>query len=226
MQEYDIFYRQIMQRYGVDAVLKDMGPAFIAALVKAFGEKIFCATDFEGFPIELVTEYIQRTHIFYLQKKLPEIEQSIFHLSELYNAGHPVLAALNNFFHRYSTELDEHIREEETRLLPYIRLLLRCLRDGSHTSLYVLSRQEYCVTLFLEGHHDTEDELADIRRVIQLYNPPEVNASLYRILLSQLQSFERDLQIHAHIENQVLLPRALQMELILYRRINHWGQLN
>ena len=90
------------------------------------------------------------------------------------------------------------------------------MQDAAETangfSRFVLARGEYSVDRFLTEHHDTEDELKDIRQTIRLYEPPATNESLYRILLSQLQTFEQDLSVHAHIEEEVLIPKAKALE--------------
>jgi len=224
MPENDMTYRQVMQRY--TSPLQGINPDFISALLRAFEEKPFSAIDFEAFPIELVVEYIKRTHVYYLEKKLPEIEQSIFLLSGLYASHHPILATLQNFFHAYSEDLTAHIQAEETTLLPYIAVLSKCLSNPLHYSEYIMSSAEYSVEKFLAAHHDTEDELADIRDAIRLYEPPVTNASLYRILLTQLQTFEQDLCVHAHIEDLVLIPKALQMEAELNARLGKLAGLN
>jgi regulator of cell morphogenesis and NO signaling len=65
---------------------------------------------------------------------------------------------------------------------------------------------------FIDQHHDTEKDLHEVRDAIQHYSPPEGNRTLYRILLSQLQVLEKDLAVHALMEDEVLLPRALALE--------------
>jgi regulator of cell morphogenesis and NO signaling len=143
---------------------------------------------------------------------LPEIEQSIVLLTGYYESQHPVLLALQNFFLHYVQDLSEHIRAEETNLLPYIGLLQDAAQTANGFSRFVLARDKYSVDRFLNEHHDTEDELKDIRQTIRLYEPPATNESLFRILLSQLQTFEQDLCVHAHIEEEVLIPKAKALE--------------
>lgn len=228
MPENSDFLPQVMQRYAIHPPMSDtdVNPQFMAALLHAFEEKPFCANDFDPFPIGLIVDYIKRTHVFYLQKKLPEIEQSILLLSGLYTSHHPILAALQNFFLRYCQDLTAHIQAEETKLLPYIDLLHRAGNKAGSFSEYIIACQEYSISRFLADHHDTEDELRDIRQTIRLYEPPATNESLYRILLAQLQTFEQDLCVHAHIEDQVLIPKALQLESLLHDQMNTTAQLN
>jgi len=212
MPENNEFYPQVIQRYPVPPMPDGEYKDFIPALLRAFEEKSFNVAEFDPFPVHLIVDYIQHTHVYYLSKKLPEIEQCILLLSDHYESHHPILVALQNFFRNYVQDLSEHIRAEETRLLPYIDLLQEATRTSLGFSRWLLSHDDYSIDRFLCDHHDTEDELKDIRQTIRLYEPPQTNESLYRILLLQLQSFEQDLWIHAHIEEEVLIPKARALE--------------
>jgi len=226
MPENIDFYPQVMQRYRSQPSIPVDQKEFISTLLRAFEEKIFCANDFQPYPIQIIVDYIQRTHIFYFEKKLPEIEQSIGLLSDHYESHHPILAALRNFFLQYVRDLFEHIHAEEELLLPYIRTLRDAEKTPAHFSTFILARRDYSIDRFLKDHHDTEDELKDIRQTIRLYDPPQTNASLYRILLSQLQAFEQDLCVHAHIEEEVLIPKALAMEKELNAQLLYLSPFN
>src|SRR5258708_23601406 len=103
---------QVTRRYTLDrsdkedyfyAHLHESGSdkEFIDSILRSFEENSFNPKEFEPFGIEIIVDYIQRTHVLYLQKILPEIEQSILLLSEQYASGHPLLQQLHSFFHRY-----------------------------------------------------------------------------------------------------------------------------
>lgn len=226
MPENSSYFPQVMQRYEAYPPLQGINQDFLATLLKAFEDKTFCAADFDAFPLALIVDYIRKTHVYYLHKKLPEIEQSIYLLSGLYDAQHPILLSLQNFFHQYCAELTHHIEMEETLLLPHIDLLDKCPDSPQQFAAYLLSMDKYSIAGFVESHEDTEDELRDIRQTINKYAPPSVNASLYRILLSQLQNFERDLCVHAHMEDEVLIPRALEMERMVQERLTAQARRN
>ncbi len=226
MPENSEFYPQVMQRYASQPVSSEEQTEFIATLLRVFEEKIFNARDFDAFPVSMIVDYIQRTHVYYLEKKLPEIEQSILLLSGHYDSRHPILAALRNFFLAYVQDLGEHIQAEESRLLPYINALMHAEKSPENFSRFLIARRDYSVDRFISEHDDTEDELKDIRQTIRLYEPPATNESLYRILLTQLQAFEQDLRVHAHIEDEVLIPKAQKMEKALNTQLIYLAPFN
>ena len=186
---------------------------FILQLLKAFeDEKNFFAHEFNCFSLDVIVDYIRRTHKYYLTKKLPEIEQSIQLLSQDYSDKHPLLAILLRFYSAYKADLSEHIGKAEHVLLPYICYLQRCDANSLDAKEFFVRTKYYSLQNFVKGHHNTEDDLLAIRNAILEYNPPATNKTPYRILLSQLQVFEKDLAVHALIEDQVLITRALELE--------------
>ena len=64
----------------------------------------------------------------------------------------------------------------------------------------------------MEAEHESAGEaLAKIREITQDFHIPEYACVTYRALMSGLQEFEQDLQMHIHLENNVLFPRAMQL---------------
>jgi regulator of cell morphogenesis and NO signaling len=190
---------------------------FIYALLKSF-ENLhdFDPAQYQKFSLPTIVDYIRRTHRYYRSKKLLEIEQSIGILLENYDGNHPLLAVLDTFYRDYRKDLVEHIQAEETYVLPYIDMLLKSEHDGTIPSDRAGS-QTFSLKKFVENHHDTEKDLSNVRDTILQYHPPVTNETPYRILITQLQMFERDLAVHALIEDHVLIPRALALETRLMR---------
>lgn len=211
---------QILQRYNVAKAhnlvytyeeLRDLGITreFLLTLLDVFEDQSsFNAKAFNRFSLHVIVDYLRKTHAYYLSKKLLEIEQSIHLLVTAYPRAHPMLLLLNTFYSDYKSHLINHIEMEERELLPYIIKL----ELGAKTNEKLLAPPTLTVEQFIHHHHDTEKDLEGVRIAILNYSPPEGNQTLYRILLSQLQVFEKDMAIHALIEDEVLLPRALALE--------------
>jgi len=211
---------QILQRYDVAQAhnlvytyeeLRDLGiqPEFLLALLDVFEDQdTFEPEAFSRFSMSTIVDYLRKTHAYYLNKKLLEIEQSIHLLVNAYPSAHPILLLLHNFYADYKSHLVKHIEMEERELLPYIIQLEKATKEGGES----IAHSTISVQKFIDSHHDTEKDLQEVRAAILHYSPPAVNQTLYRILLSQLQVFEKDMAIHALMEDDVLLPRALELE--------------
>jgi regulator of cell morphogenesis and NO signaling len=61
-------------------------------------------------------------------------------------------------------------------------------------------------------HQDAGEDLAAIRRLTGGYAVPEDACATYRVVLQELEAFEKDLHLHVHLENNVLFPKAIELE--------------
>lgn len=215
---------QILQRYALpinrnllysyeELQRTNIDQQFIYALLRTFDDpRTFSEQEYEQFSLETIIDYVRKTHRYYLTKKLCEIEQSIDILLKNYSESHPLLYILKSFFAEYTADLTSHIRIEEKQLLPYINSMLKFDKRKIDMDVYVAATANYSLKTFVDSHHDTEQDLSNVRNSILNYQPPKTNQTPYRILITQLHSFEIDLSVHALIEDKVLIPRAWQLE--------------
>lgn len=191
----------IFQRYNIgvsDAVPLDVvsiidSTSFLQAIKACFVSQH--ASDFialRKFNKTVILDYLKRTHTLYLEKRLPEIEQSIFNLYHSSNTGGPLIAVLYQSFVAYTKELKDHIEHEEQTLFQ--------LSEGEEK----LSDQQ--LNSFIHEHTDTNVNLERIRKILEAAISLESNKSHFRVLIAQLETFELDLKVHALIEEQVLIP--------------------
>jgi regulator of cell morphogenesis and NO signaling len=212
----------VMERYKIDKryetsfqdlVNIEVNGGFISSVIKLFDEEnTAVASDFSMFSMEVIVDYIRKTHRLYILKKLPEMEQSIDLLLENYGGDHPLLLMLRNFFKSYQADLMEHIACEEGQLLPHVEFLRKINSGKIDLEEFFYHTKNYSIQKFIDSHDNREEDLQKIRNAIGMYDPSKMNLTPYRILISQLELFEKDLSVHAFIEDQVLLPRALGIE--------------
>lgn len=214
--------QQVLQRYQMASIRSqdsiksysgDLDQNFIATLIRAFeDDRHFNYNEFDNFSLEVIIDYVKRTHRLYLNKTLQEIEQSILLLNEAYVTGHPLLEMLNDFFLDYKTELILHIKEEDQQLLPHILYLEKAILNGFNQYDLFRRQQQFTIGHFLANHEDNDAVLEDVREKILMYDPPYTNKFVYQVLLNQLEFFGHDLKIHGLIEDKVLLPKAMLIE--------------
>jgi regulator of cell morphogenesis and NO signaling len=61
-------------------------------------------------------------------------------------------------------------------------------------------------------HSADDDEMQGIRKLTNNYTVHDQNDLHLKVIYHELKSFEKDLQIHAGIENEILFPKALALE--------------
>lgn len=191
----------------------DIEPGFLIKVLKSFEGSIHVQDEFRDVPIQAIMDFLSKTHDYYLDKKLPEIEQSFYHLFLQYKDTHPLLILLSNFFIAYKKELTKHIQREEEILFPYIQSLIKARCQGFKSDELLEIMKSYSIGTFIAEHNDMESDLANVRKVIVDYSPAySITPFPYRIFLIQLHLFENDLRKHAQIEDEVLVPKALRLE--------------
>ncbi|RMG27424.1 MAG: hypothetical protein D6730_07260 [Bacteroidetes bacterium] len=205
LDRFDVRYKHSEAR--LEVVCRDKCPNvdFLVDILRVFDEEIaFDAAHFRQYPIEVVLDYLEKTHQYYVQKRLGEIERSIDQLLENCSRQRPLLLLLTHFFASYKYRLMAHIELEEQQLFPYIR---RLMVEGPQASASL------SLESFIHGHQDDQihEKWEKILAIIQLKHPEVVQLMPFRILMTQMDHFGRDLQLHELLEEEVLIPLALAL---------------
>jgi len=117
---------------------------------------------------------------------------------------------LARFMPDFKKTLTEHIKTEEQLFFPYINTL----REAAYTKKLKLSLEKKLqVIQFVLQHDDAPERSLSllVKSLEEQFRDQEQGLSL-RMLLKRLSFFERDLCIHAKIEDEVLIPMAFQLE--------------
>lgn len=187
------------------------------AILRAFDEQEKFPTEtLLKFPIRSILHYLKATHRYYLEKKLPEIEQTFLNLISDYKTSHPELVRLSSLFIDYKIELTHHIQDEESTLFPYIDFLIKANESKSYSQTHNYKFINYSLQQFEESHEDVEKSLTNIQQLIFKYAPQNSEALPFSIFLLQMDFFEKDLNIHGMMEDLVLMPQAQLLENIRF----------
>ncbi|HET9135015.1 MAG TPA: hemerythrin domain-containing protein, partial [Candidatus Kapabacteria bacterium] len=61
-------------------------------------------------------------------------------------------------------------------------------------------------------HEEAGDIFAEIRALLNNYQPPEDACTTMKVTYKELEEFERDLHQHVFLENSILFPKAIDKE--------------
>ena len=176
----------------------------------------FSATQFFKYPIHIVLRYLQKTHTFYTNKYLNEIAFMIDGLSIKSSHRSSWKPVLLKIFYEYSQELIRHIEQEENELFPYVNSILNALeKDTSHFSFEPKLK---LINHLIHHNDEAEQRLNLLINILENKSDRFDNSLALNVLITKLRIFERDLTIHAKLEDEVLLPRAIELESILSHR--------
>jgi regulator of cell morphogenesis and NO signaling len=183
----------------------------INELKEATGEKNQGEIDFKSFPLDLLVDYIEKTHHRYIDSKIPEITPYLDKIVSVHGDNHPELYEVERLFKESAGDLTAHLRKEELMLFPYIRQLVKEQISGGKKPVTKIGDAVEYIAL-MEDEHETEGErFRNISELTDDYTPPSDACNTYRVTLSLLQEFEEDLHRHIHLENNILFPKAIAL---------------
>jgi regulator of cell morphogenesis and NO signaling len=160
----------------------------------------------------MIIEYLKHSHFIFIKHKLPYISR----LVESFKANHEdylmVERDLKIVLPLFVEDFIEHIYEEEDTLFNYIRVLERASRNEYHPSKLYYLMEKNSVKKFAMEHEVHDDEMEGIRKITKDYSV-QTNTPLHiKVIYNELKEFEKTLITHARIENEILFPKAMNLE--------------
>lgn len=189
--------------------------AVIAALEAASQNQTAPVKDWTKEPLANVTEYIIETHHAYCRRELPRLSGLAAKVVNVHGGTNPGLAMIRAKLAELAEELIDHLADEELVVFPLIAKLEQKKSRLSVETVESRSSIGNPVALLVEEHENAGVLLAEIRSLSSNFMPPEYACSTYRAFFDGLRDFERDLHRHIHLENNILFPRAIELEVSL-----------
>ena len=176
-------------------------------------------------PIELLVAYLKKKHYYFVRQELPFLSNLIAGISP--EPGYePLLADLRILFPLFVEDFIHHIHEEESRLFNRIDML-QDIEAGAYRIQDALVILEQDPIEYLAEHHEIhDDEMEGIRKLTQNYRLTEDAPLTMKVLYHELQTFEKELSLHAKIEDELLFPKAIELEKEALRKIRKQIQTN
>jgi regulator of cell morphogenesis and NO signaling len=158
--------------------------------------------------IKSLVEHIVTRHHAYVRNALPQIQKHLAKVVAAHGERQAELTAVESHFERLASDLLLHMLKEERMLFPYICALL----DSPSRRLDIFDTVQSPIRMMELEHQEAGEEMAAIRQLLNGYQPPDDACTTYRLLLAELDDFDRDLHLHVHLENNMLFPQAVALE--------------
>jgi len=176
-------------------------------------------------PIEVLVAYLKKKHYYFVRQELPFLSNLISGISpEQEFQG--LMNDLRIMFPLFVEDFIHHIHEEESRLFKRIELL-QDIEDGNfalHDALTILKKDP--IKSLADEHEIHDDEMQGIRKLTSDYTLAEDAPLTMKVLYHELQNFEQELIIHAQIEDELLFPKAIELEKEAVRKITNKIKIN
>jgi regulator of cell morphogenesis and NO signaling len=212
---------RVFERLGIDyccggkrtlaeaCVAKGLDPATVAVLLDAAAQLAGPkpAVDAATMSLSSLADHIESTHHVYLKEELPQLVEKADRVARKHAWRDSRLPAVAATMRELAEEMFSHMAKEENILFPLVRELEQ-KGTVSHAcgSLANPIRQ-------METEHDSAGgALARLRELTDGFTPDAESCNTHRAMLAGFAQLEGDLHDHVHKENNVLFPRALELE--------------
>lgn len=148
--------------------------------------------------------HIVLVHHGFLERELPAIEDLIARAQ----GG----TALARVFPRFRRDQEMHLKKEEQILFPLIIELEKARAQGESFRKLSYGSIANPIAMMEQEHGFSRRDLLTIRKLTNHHHPPEDASQSWRELCARLIALEEDLDRHARLEDEVLFPRAIEIE--------------
>ncbi len=155
---------------------------------------------------ELVQHIIEKHHM-YVKSETPRLEQLAAKVASVHGQNHPEVLRIRETFSGLAQELASHLMKEEQILFPYIVQFER-----GESPYCCFGTVENPIRMMMFEHDNAGTALREMRTASANYTVPPDACISYQTLYQALQAFEADLHQHIHLENNILFPRAIELE--------------
>jgi regulator of cell morphogenesis and NO signaling len=172
-------------------------------------------TNYLNWDIAFLTNYIIEFHHRFVNTQTRFITELAHKVAESDRVRHPEIKQVADLFANTGRTLELKGAKEETVLFPYITELNTAYKNGTKIKEAAFG---YISELLYLMQTDCEKVAEDFRLIRQLTNgyvAPAYTSNTCAILYKLLAAYEEDMHLHLHLENNILFPKALEMEDLL-----------
>ena len=164
----------------------------------------------ESADIEVVCGAIVDRYHAPLQEALPRIRDAIAALSV--TAASPELEMLRVAFDEVAELIADHLAKEEHLLFPAFAALSAADRGEGRRPAIAFATVLHPIRLLEAEHGRIEMALDRLRERARAVVDPDASSPAWRRCLADLARLDAELRAHHRVENEVLFPRALELE--------------
>ncbi len=186
--------------------------AVVAALEKAEEVQAPKGEDWTSRSLAGLSAHIVATHHEYCKRELPRLAGLAARVVSRHGASRTELPMIQSKLAQLSEELTEHLAKEEIILFPHISKLERSSMEGGPTPHGCFGTVAHPVAMMVQEHDAAGALMAEIRGLSSDFTAPEGACPTYHAFYDGLKEFEKDLHQHVHLENNILFPRAIELE--------------
>lgn len=170
------------------------------------------AMNFQKLSLAELINHILETHHVFTKSELDRIKVLTDKVLGAHGDRHPELLKVSDLFQRLSGDLKLHMFKEEQVLFPYIVKMENADTQGRPFPSAPFGAVRNPVRMMTMEHDAAGEILRELRAVTSDYRVPPDGCMSYQTLYQALENLEKDLHQHIHLENNILFPKAVEVE--------------
>lgn len=174
--------------------------------------------DFQNASLNELIEHILKTHHLFTKSEMDRLEALTTKVINAHGERHPELIQLGELFKQLCGDLKPHMFKEEQVLFPYITAMTQAASQNQPAPFAPFGTVNNPVRRMMMEHDTAGQILRELRALASDYKVPPDACISYQTLYEALENLEKDLHQHIHLENNILFPKALDMENALGRQ--------
>jgi regulator of cell morphogenesis and NO signaling len=163
-------------------------------------------------PLDELCDAIVERHHTYLHGVVPLIRGWLATLAARESDHVPALTETRAAFTELTDQVLTHLAKEETILFPAIAAMAHAHREGAACPPLPFPTVLHPIRLMESEHARLEQGLGRIRALTNGFEVPAAASDSWRRCYRELERLEGALLAHLRAENDVLFPRALELE--------------
>lgn len=159
-----------------------------------------------------LVQYVVRRHHQVVRQELPRLAALAHKLAMKHGERAPELVAVDRLMEELQGEMISHIEKEENVLFPYVVHLDQNLGLSRPIASACFQRVSQPVRMMMNEHETALHIFAELRNLTNEFTPPDWACATHVSFHTGLRAFEKDLKQHIHLEDDVLFPKAVELE--------------
>ena len=170
------------------------------------------AKNWRAEPLSELISHIKNRHHRYTRDEIRRLGPLFDKVCSVHGTNHRELPYLRETFSALAQELTMHMLKEEAVLFPYIARMEESFLAKEPILPAPFGTMRNPVAMMMHEHESAGEALRSLREASNRYTAPPDTCLSYQTLYQALAAFETDLHEHIHLENNILFPRAIEME--------------
>ncbi len=188
----------------------------VVTAIEQSSSTVFSTHDYNTWDLDFLADFVINTHHKFVEKESPVLLQYSEKVAQVHGHSHPEVIRINELAHALVDELLAHMQKEEIILFPTIKEIAIATKNNSAYTPPPFGTIQNPISVMEAEHDGAGDIIKEIKVLTNNFTAPEDACNTFKALYAKLEAYQNDLFQHIHIENNILFPKAIEMEQPLF----------